>query len=142
MGAKYGTSRLKQEYMALTNSIMNKLMLGILLTVASACADDNAEDLMPQQPPQQCDTNTVTFSGSVAPILATNCYACHAASIAEGGVVLSNYNGVKAKVDEGRLIGAITHAPGFVPMPQGAAKLSDCDIEKIKKWVNDGALNN
>lgn len=117
-------------------------MLGIILMVAVACADDNEEDLMPQQPAQHCDTNTVTFSGSVAPILATNCYACHAANIAEGGVVLSNYSGVKEKVDDGRLIGAITHAAGFAPMPQGAAKLSACEIDKIKKWVNDGALNN
>ncbi|MCP2044407.1 hypothetical protein [Pontibacter sp. HSC-36F09] len=128
--------------MARILSTIKKMLLGILLLAAAACADDNEEDLMPQQSPQQCDTNTVTFSGSVAPILATNCYACHAVNIAEGGVVLSSYSGVKAKVDQGRLIGAITHAPGFVPMPQGAAKLSACDIEKIKKWVNDGALNN
>lgn len=128
--------------MTTTYTAINKLMLGILLLAAAACADDNEEDLMPQQPTQQCDTSTVTFSRSVVPILATNCYACHAANIAEGGVVLSNYSGVKAKVDQGRLIGAITHAPGFVPMPQGASKLSACDIDKIKKWVADGAPNN
>lgn len=128
--------------MARTYTSLNKLMLGILLLAAVACADDNEEDLTPQQPAQQCDTNAVTFSGSVVPILAANCYACHAANIAEGGVVLSNYAGVKAKVDDRRLIGAITHAPGFSPMPQGAAKLSACDIEKIKKWVDNGAPNN
>ena len=128
--------------MAGTYTRVKKLLLGILLLAAVACADDNEEDLMPQQPAQQCDTNAVTFSGSVVPILATNCYACHAANIAEGGVVLSNYNGVKAKVDDGRLIGAITHSPGFVPMPQGASKLSSCDMEKIRKWVANGAQNN
>ncbi|GGG14724.1 c-type cytochrome [Pontibacter amylolyticus] len=127
--------------MARTYTSLNKLMLGILLLAAAACADDNEEDLTPQQPAQLCDT-AVTFSGSVVPILAANCYACHAANIAEGGVVLSNYAGVKVKVDDRRLIGAISHAPGFSPMPQGAAKLSACDIEKIKKWVDNGAPNN
>jgi hypothetical protein len=44
--------------------------------------------------------------------------------------------------DNGKLVGAITHAAGFLPMPQSAPKLSDCNINKIKDWVNRGALNN
>ncbi|WP_276497077.1 hypothetical protein [Pontibacter litorisediminis] len=118
------------------------LWLGLLLAVAVACTDDNAEDLMPQPDPQQCDTSAVTFSGAVAPILAANCYGCHAASIAEGGVVLDNYALVKEEAAHGHLLGVITHAPGFPPMPQGAPKLSDCDINKIRKWVEAGAPNN
>lgn len=117
-------------------------MLGLLISVAAACTDDNAEDLMPQPARQQCDTSAITFSGSVVPILATNCYGCHTASIAEGGVVLDEYEGVKEEADHGHLIGVITHTPGFPPMPQGAPKLTDCDIEKIRKWLEAGAPDN
>jgi mono/diheme cytochrome c family protein len=118
-------------------------LLGLLLPVAAACTYDNEEDLAPQPDHQfQCDTTAVTFSGTVVPILSTNCYSCHAAGIAEGGVVLDNYNGVKEEASHGHLVGVITHAPGFPPMPQGAAKLSDCDIEKIRNWVDAGAPNN
>jgi hypothetical protein len=31
---------------------------------------------------------------------------------------------------------------GFKAMPQGGNKLDQCDINKIQKWVNAGALNN
>ncbi|OKL38623.1 hypothetical protein [Pontibacter flavimaris] len=119
-----------------------RLALGLLLPVTTACTNDNEEDLAPQPDHQDCDTTAITFSGSIVPILAANCYSCHAAGIAEGGVVLDNYNGVKEEAGHGHLVGAITHAPGFPPMPQGAAKLPDCDIEKIRKWVDAGAPNN
>jgi hypothetical protein len=39
-------------------------------------------------------------------------------------------------------VGAITHAPGFTPMPQGGAKLPACEIAKIKAWVDAGSPNN
>jgi hypothetical protein len=59
-----------------------------------------------------------------------------------GGVDLSNYNGVATVAVSGTLIGTITHAPGFSAMPQGGNKLSDCEITQIQKWINSGALNN
>ncbi|WP_242929113.1 hypothetical protein [Pontibacter vulgaris] len=119
-------------------------ILSFILSLVSACSSDNEEDLDPKPDPlpQQCDTTSVTFSGTVAPILASNCYSCHASAIAQGGVVLDTYAGVKQQADRGNLIGVITHAPGFPPMPQGGNKLSDCNIAKIKKWVDSGALNN
>lgn len=41
------------------------------------------------------------------------------------------------------LLGNIKHlTPGYVAMPQGAAKLSDCDIAIIEAWINQGAPNN
>ena len=114
--------------------------VAFILVVLLACSDDNEEDIGPQ--PQQCDTSTVTFASTVTPILSANCYSCHKSSIAEGGVMLDTYAGVKKEVDEGYLIGVITHAPGFQPMPKGGSKLSDCNIAKIRKWVDAGAPNN
>ncbi|MBL7718030.1 MAG: hypothetical protein JNL72_04280 [Flavipsychrobacter sp.] len=89
-----------------------------------------------------CDTNSFTFSGAVQPILQQSCVGCHNASLASGGVNLSNHAGTAASVSSGRLLGAIRHQGGFVAMPQGAPKLSDCQIRQVEKWVAAGTLNN
>lgn len=113
-----------------------------LLSLAVACISDNEEDDAPQPQPQQCNTENVAFASTVAPILSANCYGCHSTSVATAGIVLDTHAGVKKQADNGTLVGAISHAAGFAPMPQGAAKLSDCNIAKIKKWVEDDAEDN
>ncbi|GAA4424568.1 hypothetical protein GCM10023188_04540 [Pontibacter saemangeumensis] len=121
-------------------SVSSLSIFVFLLSLAAACTSDNEEDDTPQ--PQQCNTENVTFASTVAPILSANCYSCHSTSVATAGIVLDTHAGVKKQADNGTLVGAITHAAGYTPMPQGAAKLSDCNISKIKKWVEDGAKNN
>ncbi len=108
------------------------------------CKDANEEDLDPQPQPQTqtCDTTNVTFTATVQPILSANCYSCHSTAVAQSGVVLDTYAGVQKQAGNGNLIGVITHATGYPAMPQGGAKLSSCNISKIKKWIADGAPNN
>ncbi|WP_205502171.1 cytochrome c [Rufibacter psychrotolerans] len=121
------------------------LGLTLLLTGLSACKDDKEEEITPNNPnqqPQQCDTNSVTYSGTVSGIISSNCLACHNATQANGGMILDTYARVKQVADNGKLMGVITHASGFPAMPQGGPKLSDCNIAKIKKWVDAGAPNN
>jgi hypothetical protein len=88
-----------------------------------------------------CDTVNMKFAANVQPILAANCYACHGNGLAESGVNLDNYTKVKQQVDNGKLLGVITHASGFPAMPYKRPKLSDCDINKIKDWLTRGAKN-
>ncbi|PRY07291.1 cytochrome c [Pontibacter ummariensis] len=116
----------------------------LALLVVTACTSDNEEDSLPQPTPQpqQCDVSNVTFSKTITPILSANCYTCHSSSFSEGGVVLDTHAGVKKQADNGTLLGVITHASGFPAMPQGAAKLSDCNIARIKKWIEAGAPDN
>jgi hypothetical protein len=57
-------------------------------------------------------------------------------------MILDTYARVKTVADNGKLMGVITHANGFPQMPKGGNKLSDCNIAKIKKWVDAGAPNN
>jgi mono/diheme cytochrome c family protein len=40
------------------------------------------------------------------------------------------------------LLDAIRHTAGVTPMPYGGAKLSDCQVQQVSKWVAAGALNN
>ena len=53
------------------------------------------------------------------------------------GVTLDTYTGTKnAGYCKRKLVGVITHAAGFDPMPKNGNKLSDCSIAKISKWVS------
>jgi mono/diheme cytochrome c family protein len=87
-----------------------------------------------------CDTTTVTYSGTVAPIFSTNCIGCHSSS-GSSTTKLDSYTGAKAAVTAGRILGAIQHLAGYTAMPPGG-QLSTCDIGKIKAWIYRGALNN
>lgn len=89
-----------------------------------------------------CSTSGMKYSTDISAILSGSCYSCHSGATVNAGVNLSTYAGVKAVVDNGKLIGVITHAPGFKPMPDGGQKLSDCNIAKIQAWVTAGAPNN
>jgi len=89
-----------------------------------------------------CDSTNITFSGTIRPIITNKCLGCHSGTPPQGNINYSTYNGVKAKVDDGRLWGAINHLPGFSAMPKGGTKLSDCEIKQFKKWIDAGAPNN
>lgn len=91
--------------------------------------------------PSSCDTTNVTYSVTIKNIVTNKCQGCHSGTAASGGIDLSTYAGVKAKVTDGRLWGAVNHMPGFSPMPKGGTKLSDCELTQIKKWIDAGAIN-
>jgi hypothetical protein len=89
-----------------------------------------------------CDSNTFTYSGAIRPLVSNKCMGCHSGTGASGGVDLSTYTGLKVKVTDGRLWGAINHLPGFSAMPKNGNKLSGCEITQIKKWIDSGSPNN
>jgi len=82
-----------------------------------------------------CDTTNVTFAGSVAPILQKSCDGCHNSSTSFGGIDLTNTNQLALLGSNGSLLGAIRQKPGYIPMPPGGNKLSNCDIETIAIWI-------
>lgn len=89
-----------------------------------------------------CDTLAVSFASDVQPILSTYCLGCHSGSAPSGGIALSNHQQVLVTVNNGKLLGSVSHSPGFSPMPQGQAKLNDCNIALIRNWINQGASYN
>lgn len=114
----------------------------ITAVLITGCYYDVEEELYP--PTTNCNTPaTVSFSQHVNPLFQSyGCLGCHGGGSPSGNVNLSSYNGVKAKVTDGRLFGAINHAAGFSPMPQGGNKMNACDIATVKAWIDAGALNN
>lgn len=109
-----------------------------------SCYYDSQEFLYPKLN-ITCDTSNVTFTLSVKPILEQFCYSCHSnlnAAAFGGNFKLEDYQDVKLKADDGHLYGAVDHLPGYSAMPKGGAKLDDCSIATIKKWIDSGSPNN
>jgi cytochrome c5 len=119
----------------------------VLLAAAVSCSKSNEADLDGNNGGNNggnnCDTVNMKFAANIKPILQNNCYACHSnANFSMSGVKLEDYADVKEHADDGELMGTITHAAGFPAMPQGGSKLSDCNINKIRAWINRGAEDN
>lgn len=114
------------------------LVFGVFL---SSCYYDSNEELYPRSS-NGCDTAAISYSKHVAPVMVANCVSCHNAGLKQGGVQLDNYAGVKATVDNARLLGSIRWQSGFVAMPQGGSQLSQCNITKIQAWINANMPNN
>lgn len=105
--------------------------------VASGCYYDVEEELYPNN----CNTEAVTYTSTVLPILQRECYTCHDALTQNGGVNLEGYDEVFVWVANGKVLSAIRHESAF-PMPQDAPMLDSCTIAKIETWIDAGALNN
>lgn len=114
------------------------LVLGVLV---SACSYYNPEELDPFAglPPLDCATDSLTYDDDIIHLLWATCKTCHQQGRADGGVSLSGYEEVLISVDNGSLLGSLDFRPGYSPMPPSGEKWSDCNIEKMRAWIQDAA---
>jgi len=97
-----------------------------------------------------CDTQNMSYSNNVVPILKSNCYKCHSAgnSVGSYGHLLDSYDSLRRYTTRDPstglsfLEGVITHTPPFLAMPYMADKLDTCAIKQIQAWITQGALDN
>lgn len=130
----------------LTKKILYKIAFKFIYAAIAAfflwaCTYNNEEELYGNLP-GTCDTTTVSYATDILPLLQSNCYGCHSQAASMGGINLEGHSRVKLFADNGRLLGAVSHAPGFSPMPKNGSKLPACDINKIRRWINMGTPNN
>jgi hypothetical protein len=126
----------KMKRTAIIPMILMAVMIGSFSI--SGCYYDVEEELYGGN---TCDTMNITYSGTVKNLLNNyGCSGCHTGGSPPAGVVLDNHAGVKLSIN--RVWGAINHSTGFKPMPDGGAKMNQCDINKIGIWMNAGAPNN
>lgn len=119
---------------------LTALMMFVLILLIWSCSKDKASD---QTTGTACNTANMSYARDIQPIIAGSCTgSCHNPDNPTGNRILTTYSGVVAAIDNGKLVGVISHSAGYPPMPQGGAKLSDCSINKIKAWIDQGALNN
>ncbi len=108
----------------------------------TSCYYDNEEALYPVLN-SGCDTLSVTFTGTIVPILNSSCYSCHSngsAASSGNGILLENYSDVKSNA--AAVSGSIKHTGGYSPMPKNGGKLKNCSITQFDLWVQKGMLNN
>lgn len=122
---------------------LSLLILVICIVSISSCYYDK-EDLLygTNNGPCTDTTGTVSYLQKVVPMLQQNCYSCHTGSFPSGGILMGTYTTDKAIAQNGKLYGSISHASGYIAMPQGTPKMSNCQIAAIKKWIDTGMLNN
>ncbi len=89
-----------------------------------------------------CDSTRFAYAANIQPILQNHCTGCHSGTAPASGLDLTTYQSVKNIAQNGLFINVVMQTPGFPPMPKGAAKLSDCKISQIRKWIQAGAPNN
>lgn len=117
----------------------------VIFTVVAICIScyyDNEEALYPALN-TSCDTTNVTFTGSIAPILANNCLTCHSNAVANilgNAIRLENYADVK--VNAALIDQAIKHIGPISPMPKNGGKIRDCLITQFDIWLAMGTQNN
>ncbi len=118
-------------------------LLVLSLALAAGCYRDSEEALYPVAT-NSCDTTDMSYSATIKPLIAQSCAfsGCHAGNPAAAGINLETYTGLKGIAENGKLVGVITHASGFSPMPKNASRLPDCSIGQIRSWVAAGAAEN
>lgn len=117
----------------------NALIAGLLalVVIMPACSSDSEDEIVPD-----CDVENVSYSETIAPIMAASCNGCHSTASPSAGIITDNYEGLRIIALSGQLVGSVNHKEGFSPMPQGQPQLAECPREQIAAWVNDEAPDN
>jgi uncharacterized membrane protein len=117
--------------------------LVIIAAIASSCYYDNKEDLYPGQ--AICDTINVSFAKDIKPLIDAQCVGCHNTQSPTATVALSTHAEIQAYAKSGQLYGVLSWlAPytGSKQMPPSGPKWSNCNLSKLKSWIDKGAPNN
>ena len=119
----------------------------LLLLVFTSCYYDNVDEMNPEAglvPDCDPDTSAVTYNNYIKNLMFSDCGSdnsgCHQSGNTISNVSLATYDDVTAVASTGQLLGSITHDPNYKPMPQNADKLSDCKINKVTAWINQGLV--
>ena len=120
--------------------LTNTVVVIILVFTLSGCYYDKITD---DTPPDQI----VSFSNDIQPIFNANCTSCHPTieplpdltagnsynSITNGGYIVAN------DINTSTLYQRLLGNPGIMP-PSGSLPASEINL--IKNWIEQGALNN
>lgn len=125
--------------------ISGRVGIGALAAVALMCGGVSAEE--PAAPAK------VSYDGQVRPIFQARCQGCHQPAKAGGGYVMTSFERllkggdaegeavVAGKPDESPLLGLITAHDGKAEMPRNAPPLAEAEVETIRTWIAQGAVD-
>jgi len=100
-----------------------------------------------------CDPDSVYFANDIQPLLARSCAnssACHAGTRPAEGIFLGNYEGVMqgdnvraGRPDNSEIYESITETdPDKIMPPPPYSPLTGAERDLIRRWIEQGALNN
>ena len=121
---------------------------GLFALAAAVCLCVAGINHAPAAPP--AEASAIDFLADVRPILAANCYDCHAGDAREGGLRLDRGRDALAGGDSGRVIipgdpeaSRLLHlVSGDDPestMPPDSEGLADDDVAVLRRWIEQGA---
>ncbi|MDX1965651.1 MAG: c-type cytochrome domain-containing protein [Planctomycetaceae bacterium] len=99
--------------------------------------------------PQSAETKPVSFYREVRPILQRHCSGCHQPAKSGGKLVLTSFDGfrkggengasyIPGKADDSLILQYVVGDPP--EMPRGADPLKPAQIEILRRWINEGAV--
>ncbi|GIW98048.1 MAG: vegetatible incompatibility protein HET-E-1 [Pirellulaceae bacterium] len=118
-------------------------------TISLGRADDRA----PAEGPTSVAGETVSYARDVEPIFRTRCQGCHQAAKAHGGYVMTDFERLVAPGESGEpaivagdpaasyLVQQIEVVDGEAAMPKQGPPLTAAEIDRIKRWIAQGAIN-
>jgi dissimilatory sulfite reductase (desulfoviridin) alpha/beta subunit len=131
---------------------MKKLLIAIcILCWLGSCTSNKYTILYPADTTVSttCDTTAIKYAADIAPIITANCSVSGGCHNAAGDAVTNNLDFTIFATLQGQATTAIivadingTPGRGHAAMPLHLPKISNCDINKITRWVNEGAPNN
>ena len=122
--------------------VKNIFFVFLSILLLNSCNYDNEESLYGIS---DCDTNVVSFEMDIDPIISFHCTPCHAGPSPSAGLALETYEQIKSSALNGSYSGMINRIEKPEGTPLGMPpnyRLELCQIQMIKAWVEQGALNN
>jgi mono/diheme cytochrome c family protein len=108
-----------------------------LMLAASGCYYDAENELYGTN---SCDSTTGTYSTEVKPLMDNFCVSCHSTAVKNGGIALDSHAEVSANAT--KVLATLDHQAGVSQMPKGSPKLDECEIKKVRIWIEKGKQNN
>lgn len=130
---------------------MKKLLMiaGVAVLISTlGCYNDKYDKLYVTPPNTVCDTTAMSFTNNILPILNANCNIAGGCHNTSGKSVsqfdFTTYPDVKTEATIDIMVNDINGTPSsrHHAMPLNLPKISQCDINQITAWINQGALDN
>ena len=120
---------------------MNKWSVIVVILFLSC---KHQPDVLPSIQPHSCDTTNVSYAADIKPVLMQYCFSCHAGSAAINGFDFAVFDYVQSlALDPYHYIPNVIDTTSHLRMPPAGYPIpGSCDINKMRAWVNRGALNN
>src|SRR5215213_8465232 len=120
---------------------LSLIAVGCLLGPAAVAADKPAP------------AEKVSYFKQIRPIFQAHCQGCHQPAKSRGDYVMTSFKAlldggasgekaiVAAKPNESKLLKDITPVKGKARMPEGKKPLHESEIDLVKKWIAEGAVD-